>query len=608
MVAILWVTLVHVFLRKIYVDEKQSWHRDTEKVAYCYFWSGVCALPMQISIVFSPYVAGGKSRKVNKRKVSVSLIDWMVITCLFYQSCTLACTDIRDNDLASYPCLDYDDDHSLFNMKCSFSWNDQAECIILRANETFEGNGHSVNLTGISNWRGLFGIADSSNNRGPSSLKDAPVTKDVHTIGGKTSGGGGFIIQAGQKHFIVKHCSSSGPIQNGGICGNGCSGDIFIGQCWSSGEIRGYGAGGIAGSQLGSDNHEHNTVTISHCYSTGSMVGAHTGGICGTRAGDLGNITVKQSYSLGEIGGGGSGGITGAYTASRDGHVSIHDCYSRGNITRSSSAGICGSHTGWNIGMVELTNVYASGPILHTNAGGLIGHIHFDAKQVIITMSVYDASKGDIIGTNEAAENGILTEIQNSGDLNDIIGTVYCYNEEHCWDNSTVWQAVENGFPILLLPAVPSPSPTSSASSTPNETPTSTPTSSHTKARTPCASGSPLSTVTSTSTPAASSTPSLTSSETGTLTSSVSPTPSPTGTLTSSMTPSPSPTETVTSTETVSPSRTGSNTMTPCATPSSTRTSTNTPTQTPTASTSRELLFSQLPVQRPRRRVVNSRG
>ena len=34
-------------------------------------------------------------------------------------------------------------------------------------------------------------------------------------VGGETSPNGGFIVQAGQKCFVVQHCSSSGVIQAG---------------------------------------------------------------------------------------------------------------------------------------------------------------------------------------------------------------------------------------------------------------------------------------------------------------------------------------------------------------------------------------------------------
>ena len=611
--ATLLVLLVLPFLRQVCGDERWRCNTNNEAVVCC----------CHFSTLFCQCARARKSRSQRKPKASGYLLDWLVITCLFSQSYTFACTDIRDNDLASYPCLDYDDDHSLFNMKCSFSWNNQTECIILLANESFEGNGHSVNLTGMIDWDGLFRIADSSNEGGgPSSLKDAPVIHDVHMTGGETSVGGGFIVQADQKHFIVKHCSSSGVMygqSSGGIGGHRCSGDIFITHCWSSGEIRGRSAGGIAGAGVGFNDDEDSTVTISHCYSTGDIVGQWSGGICGATSGNRnhnnnnGNVIIEQCYTVGEIRGSESGGITGASTASNRGLVSIVNCYSRGNITRPDNAGgICGARTGWSHGIVLLTNVYASGQIMHDDAGGLIGHIHELAKQVNVTMSVYDGSKGGMVGDSTEGANKTIEE-KNSGDLNDIIGSVYCYGDDgNCWDTETVWQPVEDGLPILLSPSLPSPLPSSS----PNETQTSTTTSSHTtEARTPSASSSPLPTVTRTSTPTASLTPSITSSDTGTLTSSVSPTSSRTGTLTSIMTSSPPPTETVTSTQTVSPSGSGSNTMTPCATPSSTRASTNTPTQTATASGSpaptgrpKRLSFMQLPVQQPRRSVVNRSG
>ena len=498
LIAVLSVPIVLGFLGKGHRDgdERQRCIRNTETIVCCFF-SWICDLLKQISIAIdfpkqelslSQYGRAGKSRSQRKNTGFGGLLEWVVITSLFCQSYTFAwtCVDIRI-DLDKFPCLEYDDDHSLFNMKCSFSWNEPTECIILRANETFEGNGHTVNLVSISDWHGLFQIADSSNEGGPSSLEDAPVIHDVHIIGGETSAEGGFIIQSQQKHFIVNHCSSSGVLQSGGggICGLGCSGDILITHCWSSGEIVGVRAGGIAGSSLGSNNNEDNTVTISHCYSTGNIVATHTGGICGYAAGynsDGGSIIIKQCYSLGEILGSGSGGITGGRLAVFNGHglVSITNCYSRGSITGSPHAGgICGDNTGFGGGIVLLTNVYASGRIMHADAGGLIGSIYSDAKLVSITMSVYDDTNGDMIGRNDAG-NGVLTEKKNSGDLQDIVGTVYCYNDDHgeedCWNTETIWQAVNDSFPVFRtsLPTAtqcPSPTPSTTAGITTTSSP-----------------------------------------------------------------------------------------------------------------------------------------
>ena len=130
--------------------------------------------------------------------------------CLVFHQSSLACTDIRDQVSEFNTCLDYDANSSTFSMTCDFAGGaeDTYKCIVLHANETFEGNGHSIDLNGVTNWEGLFQIASSNENDGPSSLDDAPVIHDIHMIGGETSGKGGFIIQAEQRHFIVRNCSS----------------------------------------------------------------------------------------------------------------------------------------------------------------------------------------------------------------------------------------------------------------------------------------------------------------------------------------------------------------------------------------------------------------
>ena len=497
-------------------------------VCFC-FLAVLCALRLQF-FADKPYL-WGESRKYSypiTDRISLHMFDLMVVTFIFCQS-TLACTDIR-NDLSHYPCLEYDAGRFALNMTCSFEWPNNNMCIIMLKNEQFEGSGHSINITGIDNWAGLFQIAESFDG-GPSSLTDAPRIHDVHMIGGETSDRGGFIIQSLQKHFVVNRCSSSGVIQGasgfgvggGGICGHQCSGDILITHCWSSGEIRGFAAGGIAGRRLGMNGNGMRSVTISHCYSTGAVLGHNSGGICGMDAGRNGVVTIKQCYSVGEIGGQNSGGITGGNTATSNGHVIITNSYSRGSITGSSDAGgICGRFTGSSDGIVTLNNVYASGNIEHFAAGGLIGHIPTDIKEININMSVYDGNTGSMVRLNEAEQSTV--QEKNSANLTDITGTVYCYDrgnpEAECWDDESIWQAIEGDFPILWnmpnSPASASPMPTSSSSTSPTPMRTSTPT--------------------------------------------------------------------------------------PCVTP----TGTANPTQTPTATQRREhLLFAQLPVQRPRPRVVN---
>lgn len=390
----------------------------------------------------------------------------------------------------------------------------------------FEGNDHEVNITGNSDWEGLFKI------NGSSGLSDAPAIHNVHIIGGETSITGGFVVQSGQKHFIVESCSSTGVIKRngGGICGEDCSGDVLITNSWSTGKILGARAGGIAGRQFGHHG-DGNTVNISHCHSTGDIAGDWSGGICGHRVGhEDGKVTIVQSYStgkikgfhsggicaraaghthgkvvieqcssLGEISGQGSGGITGAFTAHIRGHVSITNCFSREDITGSGHAGgICGYRTGsapgghGHVGTVMLTNVYASGNITDDDAGGLIGEIDTEAKNISITMSVYNGNTGDIIG----GDKGATSPEKNSGNLHDITGSVYCYDgdrpeSKECWDDEKIWQIVGSDFPILQgVPfshyLTPSTSPRPTETSTPSLT--SRPTSSNTGSQTPSSS------------------------------------------------------------------------------------------------------------------------
>ena len=464
--------------------------RFTQSPFFFWFLWRICHWVKQLFRVRLRQRSKQKSKKILKGMRSLHLLfGWAMVNFAPGQS-PFACTNIRE-ELSSYPCLDYDDQYSIFNMTCSFTWTNTTKCLILLKNETFEGNGHVIDLTGVSEWEGLFQIAGTDDG-GPSSLEDAPVIHHVHMIGGKTSSTGGFIVQSFQSNFVVKNCSSSGVIAgnttshgSGGICGHRCSGDILITHCSSSGEIQD-AAGGIAGREFGYRGGENNVVIISHCYSTGDILGKYSGGICGHGTGRQNNnmLIIKQCYSEGEIRGISSGGIIGGNAGWNGGHVSINDCYSRGNITGQDNAGgISGKWTATDQGTVTLTNVYASGHIAHANAGGLIGHLADatgGATEVNISMSVYNGKTGSMIGHTQG-DGAILTKKKVSGNLADIIGTIYCYegDPQECWDTEATWKAVDDDFPVLLdmptpLPPSTSPAPTSSASPTPMGTHTST--------------------------------------------------------------------------------------------------------------------------------------
>ena len=538
--------------------------------------------------------------------------------------------EIRQNGVGETPCLTYDYRDKTFFLTCNFDWTkhyNENDYILLEANEIFDGNDFDISLADLANsWDGLFKITNFTT---IVEGENAPIIRNLHILGGETSQDGGFIVQGFQNNFIVDSCSSSGIIEGwhgGGICGHECSGAILLINCWSTGAIKGNWAGGIAGRRFG---YENGQVHVAHCWSEGGILGLGGGGICGIRAGENGgSVTITKSYStgdiqqrwsggicgsasaiynghvkisecytLGEISGSESGGITGGGAGGNNGLVEIMNCYTRGDITGSDSAGgICGTQTG---GVVVISHVYASGyiSVLVPGAGGIIGKIQADAKEINITMSVYNT--GPIIGLDSTGGNA-TQQSQNSADLNDINGTVYCSKTTNeCWDTDTIWKAMpQDGFPILLLP---SPTPTSTRTQTPTRTPSSTKTPTRT------------STMTETQTATETHTPTTTRTRTSTNTQTPTGTPTRTQTLTNTQTPTRTPTQTRTPTPTSTQTPTA--TQTPTSSRTETRSATGTATKNPSSSSTPTNVFYTsskpnriqreiLPVQRGRRYAV----
>ena len=276
----------------------------------------------------------------------------------------------------------------------------------------------------------------------------------VGEISGEDSGGICGYESAYQGIATIEQCYSLGNISGVGSAGiiapeSAYQGFLVIKECYSVGEISGEESGGIVG--LGTAY--RGITTIEQCYSEGEISGKRSGGIAGSVTGERGFATIKECYSVGKISGEGSGGITGSETASYDGIVHITNSYSRGEITGAGHAGgVCGKSTGEDDGVVIITNVYTSGSISHADAGGIIGHIDSDAKEINITMSVYNDEP--IVGDNTTGY-GVLTITKNSGDLSEINGIIYCYENDECWDDETIWEAVPDALPILQFQQLP---------------------------------------------------------------------------------------------------------------------------------------------------------
>ena len=151
-------------------------------------------------------------------------------------------------------------------------------------NETFDGNGHTITIDGVTDFSGVFHISYSDG-----IIKNLGIL----AINGSTlsSTGGGWVLannSVSNSSLSIQNCYSNGPIASygGGICGNNCSNAIIIENCYSTGSID-TEAGGIVGSYFGNDNEGEGNATckIINCFSTGAINGSKAGGITGTYLG-----------------------------------------------------------------------------------------------------------------------------------------------------------------------------------------------------------------------------------------------------------------------------------------------------------------------------------
>ena len=115
----------------------------------------------------------------------------------------------------------------------------------------------------------------------------------------------------GVNQGVIKECYNNGTIKTevgyaigiaaGGVCGYNVGGTIE--NCYNTGTVTGYYAGGVCGDNRG---------TIENCYNTGTVTGYYVGGVCGYNNGG----TITNCYWLKEEGkpssGIGSGNADGA--------------------------------------------------------------------------------------------------------------------------------------------------------------------------------------------------------------------------------------------------------------------------------------------------------
>jgi len=118
---------------------------------------------------------------------------------------------------------------------------------------TFDGSGHTIDISGVTTgFIGLFqnGTVDISG--------QSDIT--IKNLGVLSSGSTTLATQSG---WICQSYFGKGATNN------------KIENCYSTGEISGYQAGGICGLYAGYSGH----LTITNCYSTGAISATSSGGI-----------------------------------------------------------------------------------------------------------------------------------------------------------------------------------------------------------------------------------------------------------------------------------------------------------------------------------------
>ena len=89
-----------------------------------------------------------------------------------------------------------------------------------------------------------------------------------------------------------------GPNASGIVGARMCNGGsiVKINNCFSTGNISGNGAGGIAGGRFSQDNNIEGNAIITNCYSTGDISDNNSGGIIGKLSGNITGSTNNVMY------------------------------------------------------------------------------------------------------------------------------------------------------------------------------------------------------------------------------------------------------------------------------------------------------------------------
>ena len=314
---------------------------------------------------------------------------------------------------------------------------------------TFDGSSNTITIDTIASYPGFIQNGTSTAN----GYANVVVQNYTTTISGVSTlpTGGGWLCQsyfgAGVSGNTITGCTnlSAGVISAtnaGGIAGSnvgsGSGGVLTITNCANAAAISSgaTSAGGIIGSHAGSTS---GLVTITKCFSTGDITGQQAGGIAGSSfaTNTSQNCIIGQCYSTGNIGGTNAGGITGSNigyssSVSYTGLVDISNCYSLGTIA-TTTGGICGGLSGVtysNSATIRITNSYSSGALSGTGAG--LVAVSLTAPNITLTTP------------NTYVANGSWTDASANASLT---GTPTSINTSN---PGSTWTMITTGTPYVL--------------------------------------------------------------------------------------------------------------------------------------------------------------
>lgn len=219
----------------------------------------------------------------------------------------------------------------------------------------FDGCGFSlnINITGNSDYTGLFGYADQN-----ALIENFTLTGNVQ--GGNYTGG----VVAYAQGATIRNCYNQAQVKGNGFVGGlaGEAEDSTIQHCSNNGQVNGSASkvGGLVGCLTSTTSR---SSEVSDSYNTGSVFsrGSNAGGVAGEA---LGTVSIRNCYNIGYIYAlSSTGGIVGLYSGNTQ--LTMANCYYNTDTCNVSTAVNGNNVTQTNV--KGLTNSQMSGSSALTN-------------------------------------------------------------------------------------------------------------------------------------------------------------------------------------------------------------------------------------------------